>query len=216
MGIFLETKRTTIGLGKVEQYEHRTQPQGHPSGPGDLDLTVYSARKWCRLALNGNPSILLPLFAPQSAIVVSTEEGHRLWRLRSKIVSRHAGPRFLGYLNGQRERLLGRRARHGRTRKMPDGSHDPKYAMHMLRLGYQGIELMRTGSIRLPMDDERGDYLRVVRRGEVGLDEVLTQAERLEQELTRAIDTSHLPEVPDEKAIETWLIDAHERSWRVA
>ena len=36
----------------------RTQPEGVRSGPGDLDLIVYSLRKWMRLALTGNPTVL--------------------------------------------------------------------------------------------------------------------------------------------------------------
>jgi RNA repair pathway DNA polymerase beta family len=29
------------------------------SGAGDLDVIIYSARKWARLALAGNPTVLL-------------------------------------------------------------------------------------------------------------------------------------------------------------
>ena len=38
---------------------------GSPTlGLGDLDVVIYSARKWARLALSGNPSVLLLLFVP--------------------------------------------------------------------------------------------------------------------------------------------------------
>lgn len=33
------------------------------SEAGDLDLIVYSLRRWMRLALRANPTVLLPLFA---------------------------------------------------------------------------------------------------------------------------------------------------------
>ena len=42
----------------------RTQPEGQPSGPGDVDLSTYSLRKYLRLAANGNPTVLNLLFSP--------------------------------------------------------------------------------------------------------------------------------------------------------
>ena len=53
----------TGGLGlsvQFEQYERHTawdRPGGvaNRSGAGDLDVIIYSARKWARLALDGNP-----------------------------------------------------------------------------------------------------------------------------------------------------------------
>jgi len=40
----------------------RTQDEGTPSGPGDLDLTIYGLRKYCQMALKGSPTVLLLLF----------------------------------------------------------------------------------------------------------------------------------------------------------
>src|SRR5215471_13006085 len=64
--------RGTGGLGppvRFEQYERHTawdRPGGvaNRSGAGDLDVIIYSARKWGRLALAGNPTVLLVLFVP--------------------------------------------------------------------------------------------------------------------------------------------------------
>jgi hypothetical protein len=72
------------------------------SGPGDLDLIVYSLRKWMRLAVTGNPTILLPLFVPDAEIVRITELGHELRANADRVVSRQAGLRFAGYLRTQR------------------------------------------------------------------------------------------------------------------
>src|SRR5699024_12392610 len=56
MGICIEPPEYVIRLRHFEQYIHRTQPDNVRSGPGDLDLTVYSLRKCARLALAGNPT----------------------------------------------------------------------------------------------------------------------------------------------------------------
>jgi len=77
MGVCTEPPEYVIGLQAFEQYEHHTaweRPGGRAnrSGPGDLDITVYSLRKYVRLALAGNPTVLLPLFAPPEHVVECT------------------------------------------------------------------------------------------------------------------------------------------------
>ncbi len=78
MGICVEPPEFVIGLRRFEQYIFRTQPEGGRSGPGDLDLTVYSLRKWVRLAAQGNPTVLLPLFVPPEHTFEITEIGEEL------------------------------------------------------------------------------------------------------------------------------------------
>ncbi|WP_168207500.1 DNA polymerase beta superfamily protein [Microlunatus elymi] len=106
----------TIGEGpsgwiRFEQYErHSAWDRGglrERSEAGDLDTLIYGARKWARLALEGNPTVLLPLFAPDDAVVLSTPAGDSLrgngWRLASK----QSVQCFLGYLRSQREAMTG-------------------------------------------------------------------------------------------------------------
>ncbi|WP_255432504.1 DNA polymerase beta superfamily protein [Amycolatopsis sp. WAC 04197] len=91
LGICVEPPDHVIGLKRFEQYIFRTQPEGARSGPGDLDLIVYSLREWMRLVLNGNPTVLLPLFVPESEIVVIDELGAELREQAHRIVSCRAG-----------------------------------------------------------------------------------------------------------------------------
>src|SRR5262249_62432180 len=67
---------------------------------GDLDLTIYSLRKWTRLALKGNPTIMLLLFTPQEQLMYCDELGAELRALTSSMVSRRVQGPFLGYLQG--------------------------------------------------------------------------------------------------------------------
>jgi hypothetical protein len=52
--------------------------------------------------------VLLPLYAPDSALLVITPLGRELRALAPQVLSRHAVRRFLGYMDSQRQRLLGR------------------------------------------------------------------------------------------------------------
>ena len=75
--------------------------------------------------------------------------------------------------------------------------YDTKYAMHALRLGLQGIELLTTGRITLPAPPPHRDTLRAVRRGEFWLADVLDMVTGAEVRLTELRDSSALPDQPD-------------------
>src|ERR1700733_9475932 len=95
MGLCLEPPRFVTGLARVpngihgqgpsvafEQYERHTawdRPGGtaNRSGAGDLDVIIYSARKWARLALAGNPTVLV-LFVPDEEVVFRNAVGAEL------------------------------------------------------------------------------------------------------------------------------------------
>lgn len=223
MGICIEPAEFVVGLQGFEQWVHRTawartgtglRSENQPSsGPGDLDLIVYSLRKWMRLALRGNPTVLLPLFAPPEELVTLTPLGEELRDLAPSIVSRLAAKPFLGYATAQRERLLGLRGQKGVTRPAGDAGYDGKFAMHMLRLGFQGIELLETGRITLPIPEPQLTFLRAVRTGSAPLSEILERAEKNEATLQHLAEASPLAERPDEAAIDVWLVSAYRRHW---
>ena len=148
MAVFVEPPEYRLGLKLARQgrkqhpLEHwieRTQPEGVRSGPGDLDLVAYNLRKYLRLALKGHPTVLLLLFVPAELTLVETELGRELRGLRAAILSKRAGRGYLGYLHGQRERLVGTRGQRNVNRPKLVEAHgfDTKYAMHAVRLGYR-------------------------------------------------------------------------------
>jgi predicted nucleotidyltransferase len=215
MGVCIEPPEYVIGLERFEQYIFRTQPEGERSGPGDLDLIVYSLRKWMRLALDGNPTVLLPLFVPPEEIVIQTDLGRELRARQEMIVSRVSGRRFLGYLRSQRDSMLGLRA--GRHTNRPELEErygfDTKFAMHMVRLGVQGVELLETGRISLPIPEPWLAWLRELRRGEHSKEEALEAAAGLEARLEQLCTSSPLPERPPRDQANAWLVGAYRRAW---
>lgn len=221
LGICLEPPEYVIGLRTFEQYEYHTaweRPGGlrNRSGHGDLDETVYSARKWMRLALNGNPSVLLPLFVPDAEIVTMTVLGRELRDLAPVIVSRQAGHRFAGYLEAQRRGLLSHDGK-GRDVTRPElieqFGWDTKYGGHMVRLGFQGVELLTTGRITLPMPAQERELVRAIRAGRVTMEEALDIAGDLETLLRDLTESSPLRAEPDRDAADAWLVSAYRRSW---
>jgi hypothetical protein len=234
MGLCLEPARFVTGLARVpsgvtgagagarvpfEQYERHTawdKPGGlaNRSGAGDLDVIIYSARKWARLALAGNPTVLLVLFVPDQEVVFRNEAGTELADNAHRFVSRLAAARFLGYLQAQKAAMTGGAGAHtNRPELVAQHGYDTKYAMHALRLGLQGVELLTTGRITLPVPEPGRAYLRSVRRGEVGLAEVVDAVTEAETRLTQLRASAAVPPEPDRGWVDSWLHRSYTRFW---
>jgi predicted nucleotidyltransferase len=232
MGVCIEPIERVVGLTQFEQFVHRTAVQrallanaygftpkidanNARSQTDDIDLTIYSLRKYVRLALAGNPTILTLLFVPHDYLLVTDGYGYNLQLRADQIVSKRAGKAYLGYMQAQKQRLLGERGgRHGvREDRINQFGYDSKYAMHILRLATQGIELMQTGKLTLPMSNTA--MLIAVREGKIPLDDVLQEAGDLERALKDAIDTSPLPEKPNTEAVEKWMIKTYRGEWKL-
>lgn len=232
MGICLEPARFVTGLARVprgiddtdrevdfEQYQRHTvwdNPGGlaNRSGAGDLDVVVYSARKWCRLALSGNPTVLLAVFVPDEEVVFRSDVGAELVENAHRFVSKLAADRFLGYLRSQSAAMTGEVGAHtNRPELVAVHGYDTKFAMHALRLGFQGIELLTSGSITLPVPEPQLGLLRAVRRGQIGLGDVVSAIEDVEQQLEDLRHGSDLPAQPDRVWVDDWLHRSHLNYW---
>ena len=225
MAVFIEPPEYLVGLSRArgirgglygfEHFVERTQPEGARSGPGDLDLVAYSLRKYVRLALKGHPTILLLLFVPEELLLSKTELGDELRELAPAIVSRRAGRGYLGYLRGQKERLLGTRGqkRVNRPELVDAHGYDTKYAMHAARLGYQGIELLETGRLTLPMSEPGRSRAMAIRTGDRTFEEAIAEIDEVEKLLAEALERTSLPPEPDRERVDAFLVDAYRRAW---
>jgi hypothetical protein len=233
MGICLEPEAFVTGLARVpngvksegsslrfEQYERHTVWDkagglANRSGAGDLDVIVYSARKWARLALAGNPTVLLVLFVPDQEVVFRNRAGAELVDNAHRFVSRLVADRFLGYLQSQKAAMTGEVGAHtNRPELVAVHGYDTKFAMHALRLGLQGVELLTTGRISLPVPEPDLSYLRSIRRGELGLREVTEAVAIAEAKLTQLRDSTSLPDEPDRAWVDRWLHRSHLDYWQ--
>jgi predicted nucleotidyltransferase len=222
LGVCIEDIKQAQGFTEFEQYIYRTAAEREgkhdaPSQPGDLDLTIYSLRKFLRLALQGNPQIVQSLFVPTELCIKRDALGIKLQELYPAIISRQAGFRYLGYLESQRQRLLGERGQKKTNRPELEVKFgfDTKYAMHIVRLAFQGVELLSTGKLSLPMPESARSFTFAVRSGEVPLNDVLTKVGELERELKDlASSSSILPTKPDRDYVEDWMVKTYLNMWQ--
>lgn len=211
MGVFVEPPANVCGLVSCDHYIYRDKPEGVRSEAGDLDLTLYSLRKFCRLAAQGNPSVIILLWLPEH--ITKTTLGADLVSLREAFISRSSGARFLGYLVAQKLKMKGERAH---TVKRPEliakYGYDTKFAMHALRLGYEGIEMLTHGRLTLPVSEPNLTTLRGVRSGQIDEAGALALIEDAETRLRVLVDKCERQ--TDLGAINKFMVDAHAAHWR--
>lgn len=215
MAVVVEDLKTFAGFNACDTWTSRTKPMGVRSEAGDVDYVAYGLRKYLNLALKGNPSILLALFAGDEHTREITESGRALRALAPKIISKQCYMPFRGYMRQQHERLLGLRGQRNVTRPelVEAYGYDTKYAAHVVRLGLQGRELLMTGRLSLPMrEDERALCVKV-RTGGFSLAEVSEQIIAAERALDEAHAASPLPERPDTAAVEGWMLRTYAAFW---
>jgi uncharacterized protein len=210
MGIFIEPSEYVCGLTPCEHYIYRDKPDGVRSEPGDLDLTLYSLRKFCRLAAQGNPSVVILLWLPSH--ITKASLGAELIGIRQSFASRNSGARFLGYLVAQKQKMKGERAHTvNRPELVARYGYDTKFAMHALRLGYEGIELLTHRQLTLPVAEPNLSTLRAVRTGQVTEAEALALIEDAEVRLRKLVESCTWD--TDTSAIDQFLVHAHQTHW---
>ena len=222
MGVYIQPEREVLGLARsAGHWVARTAREGQRSGPDDTDLVMYGLRKFLRLATAGNPTVLIVLFADGEALLNLTDLGRELQALAPAIVGHNAGRRFLGYLDGQLERMDGG-GRRSRVPYRPEliarHGYDTKYASHALRLGHQGIELLTTGRLHLPMPEPALPRCVAVKRGEVGRDEARAWIDEVRLALAAVVEgePQALASQPDLDRVGDWMIPAQRRFWGIA
>lgn len=214
-GICVEDFEAANNLtGLFDEYEFRTATERTgdkwaKSEAGDLDLKIYSLRKFLNLALQGNPNSIELLFLPSG---LKTKVGNELQNLYPEILSKAVAGRYLGYINGQKARYLGVREG-GRADLVEKYGYDVKCASHVLRLGLQAIEVLTTGKLTFPMTGDGQAYCLNVKMGKHTIAEVNEASAEIEAKILKLKDTSPLPNHPNRELVEDWMQDVYARVW---
>lgn len=209
-GVFIEPPQKMIGLDRDEFFVFTTGGQPGGNGPRDVDVCLYSLRKWAGMAAKGNPSALHFVFAkPQ----FSTSYWEQIVEHGSTFASkRHLKP-FLKFADDQMQRLCGRKGRKNVHRAALEHQHgyDSKYAMHVIRLYLEACEYMETGRISLP--NPRVDLLVDIRKGKFKLAEIEQMGKQFESQANEAQRNSPLPDVVDTKSVTELITQVYLQFW---
>jgi len=88
--------------------------------------------------------------------------------------------------------------------------YDVKFGAHAVRLFYEGIQLLTNGVLEFPIKGQALDDIMSIRRGKVSLEEFYKICDRYEEENRIARDKTALPDTPDIKWANQYLVDTLE------
>jgi uncharacterized protein len=168
---------------------------------GRMEEAYWEIRKFCILALKANPNVLECLFSP--IVQASTPAGDELLAMRAAFLSRFVHQTFNGYVLSQFKKL----ERDLRVAGEPKWKH----VMHLIRLLLSGITLLSSGTMEVRVLDHR-DRLLAIRRGQVEWDEVEHWRLDLHSQFDAALTNSPLPEMPDYKRVNQFLLEVRMNS----
>lgn len=211
-GVYIEPPELALGLRSLPHYVWSTAGDERRNGPNDVDVTLYSLRKWAGLACKGNPTALHFLFAKGR---VRNPIWTKVVANKNVLLSRACVKQFLGFADDQLKRMTGAKGR-GKKGTRPEieikYGYDVKAAMHTLRLLYECRELVSTGNLTFPRP-ERAFLIRV-RTGQFSQEQVLRMASELLAECKRAGEQSTLPAGLDLDAVSRLVAGCYRESWQ--
>ena len=191
-GLFTFSAREFTSL-----YPSRESYQFFPSE--NVDCSFHELGKFCRLALNGNPTIIDTLFAP--LVIYQDAVGKRLREIRDAFLSTRVLSAYVGYATNQLERY-----RRGSRLHSKGGSLNPKFMSHAVRLLYGGLHLARTGEFLVQLPDEGRELVLSTR--DMPPEEAISQVEVMLNCLLWAKDHSDLPKSPTTEAVQQMVFQA--------
>jgi predicted nucleotidyltransferase len=211
-GVYIADSQDVLGLEPRKHFVWSTASDDRRNGPDDVDLTLYSLRKWASMAARGNATALHFLFADATA--VSSPKWMLVQREARLFLSKKSAAQFLGFAGNQLRRITGEKGK-GAKGTRPEYEcaygYDTKAAMHCLRLFFECIELMREGRITLPRPEK--DLLIEVRSGAWTLEKFLGEAEALRLEAEGSAVSSSLPDEVSKEAISALIAKTHLSFW---
>lgn len=212
IGIYIDPPAALIGLaGEQGAIRDRDQAEGVKSKAGDIEITYYGLRKYAQLACQGNPTVMTLLFTPN----LMHPDVYGLQGVRDMFLSKRLVARHIGYADNMAARLTGDKApRTNRPDLVEKYGFDTKAAFHALRLLMQGLEMITTGTMTMPMHAPQRSYLLAIRFGAIPQEQVLEDIQRLKYLIKGAGHISDLPEHPDMDRVNDWLTAVHVEHWR--
>jgi uncharacterized protein len=192
-GIYLPPARLHWSLFKL--------PEQLESADADKDEVYWELEKFLKLALKANPNVLETLWTP--LVLHADEVARQLREMREVFLTRYLYMTYSGYVLSQFRRMANA---HART-----GKYKAKHAMHLIRLLYSGIEALRSGRVRIDVADHREELL-AIKGGALSFDEARDRALALDREFQEAYRQTNLPEQPDYRRVDDFLIWARRRT----
>ena len=238
-GVFIPPKDFVLGIHKVEQVEFRTNPtsSGKRNTKDDIDLTIFALPKFLKLLADGNPNKIELLFSPQNCVLHTSKWWQMILDNKDAFISQKVYHSFSGYAFSQKKKIISKKKTYDTymsyiddgfspeeaMKKLPDPiggrieyyerfGYDTKFSSHLIRLLFEGLELMKEGELQLPL--HKNNEILAIKNGDVELEEVLNLADKLKDRMDNMKDMTTLSPKPDWDRINDLQIEIMEDYWK--
>lgn len=172
----------------------------------DIDLTLYSIKRFFHLASQGNTSALEMLFVDESDIVLRTSYGQELLDHKNLFLTNQIYKSFGGFAYSDKMRLL-KSIENNKT-------YDGKHLTHVLRLYQTAAQAFREGQMFTKRSSAEIEILVKAKLEEYTNDEAIQLVVDAQEDFELAYENSILPERIDRKAVDQLLIDMTTRYFK--
>ncbi len=212
-GIFIPSKEYLYGLHKCDQVQLNNEYgfTGNHLTKVKVDETIYSLNKFIQLAMANNPNIISMLYIPEHCQLFINDFGKELLENRHLFLSKKAYHTFRGYAHAQKKKILTSNPIGKRKELVDKHGFDVKFSYHLIRLLYEALDIFTIGELVYPCPHK--EYLKKIRQGEVSMDEIFSEAERIEKLVDESYVRSNIQHSADRKSIEKLQMNLFERAW---
>lgn len=158
----------------------------------------WELQKFLQLGLKANPGVLECLWSP--IVEDATALGRELLTMRQAFLSKLVFQTFSGYVTSQFRKL----ERDIRLRE----EAKPKHAMHLIRLLIAGTGLLRTGELELTVSPDLRERLLDIAFRRLPWHRVDAWRIALQTEFAEAFASTSLPDAPDVRTVNAFLLRA--------
>ncbi|MDP1560516.1 MAG: nucleotidyltransferase domain-containing protein [Pirellulaceae bacterium] len=160
--------------------------------------SYWELQKFINLALKANPNVLECLYSP--LVETATPLAQELLAMRDKFLSRLVYQTYNGYVMSQFKKMQADIRNQGQVKW--------KHVMHLIRLLWSGVQVLREGWVPVRVDPSLGERLLAIKHGQMPWSETERWRKTLHVEFEQALAQTTLPERPDYAAANEFLIRA--------
>tara|TARA_Y100000310_G_scaffold328181_1_gene395854 strand:- start:1454 stop:2245 length:792 start_codon:yes stop_codon:yes gene_type:complete len=182
-------------------FKAKLDPEKH------LDDTAYELRKFCKMAAQGNPSVLEVLVGEEYPIL--TEEGKVLRELLPAFLSQKCYYAFMGYSNNQEKKFRNPSISNQKGKDVLLKHRKYKYACAHIRTLMQLEHLLKEKELIGTYSPCGTEYLKQIKQGEVEDYRIMESVFRLEKSCEKLLADTWLPEKPDYEKIENFILSCY-------
>lgn len=214
-GVFVEDINSKLGvIFGPDSLRITSQDKGAKATSEDYDINLMSLTKFVKMAIDGKNPATEVLFGDNNNVMLCDYAGLALRDNSQLFVSRHMLTKLYGFASNAYRRLESEELslKVNRPWLVEKYGYDVKFASYGLRAAFQGLDLVRTGTLHMPLTVDMTSFLKQVKTGQWVYDYFMNYFKWTLSDLKKIIDTHDhdlVPEEVDIHAINDLVLDIY-------